>query len=48
MKCDVNIFGMLVCHDDVVYADVHGAVVIPPGWCGRFRRRLNSYQGVRR
>jgi regulator of RNase E activity RraA len=31
MKCDVNIFGMLVCHDDVVYADIHGAVVIPAG-----------------
>ena len=29
MKCDVNIFGMLVGHDDVVHADVHGAVVIP-------------------
>lgn len=29
MKCGVNIFGMLVGHDDVVHADVHGAVVIP-------------------
>ncbi len=29
MNCDVNIFGMLVGHDDVVHADVHGAVVIP-------------------
>jgi regulator of RNase E activity RraA len=29
MKCDVNIFGMLVGHDDVVHADIHGAVVIP-------------------
>ena len=29
MKCEVNIFGMLVAHDDVVHADVHGAVVIP-------------------
>ncbi len=29
MNCDVNIFGMLVRHDDVVHADVHGAVVIP-------------------
>jgi regulator of RNase E activity RraA len=29
MKCDVNVFGMLVSHDDVVHADVHGAVVIP-------------------
>ena len=29
MKCDVNIFGMLVGHDDVVHADVHGAVIIP-------------------
>lgn len=31
MNCDVNIFGMLVGHDDVVHADVHGAVVIPAG-----------------
>ena len=29
MKCDVNIFGMLARHDDVIHADVHGAVVIP-------------------
>ena len=29
MKCEVNVFGMLVRHDDVVHADVHGAVVIP-------------------
>ena len=29
MKCEVNIFGMLVAHDDVIHADVHGAVVIP-------------------
>ncbi len=29
MNCDVNIFGMLVRHDDVVHADFHGAVVIP-------------------
>jgi regulator of RNase E activity RraA len=29
MKCDVNVLGMLVGHDDVVHADVHGAVVIP-------------------
>ena len=29
MKCEVNIFGMLAGHDDVVHADVHGAVVIP-------------------
>jgi regulator of RNase E activity RraA len=29
MKCDVNIFGMRVGHDDVVHADSHGAVVIP-------------------
>jgi regulator of RNase E activity RraA len=29
MKCDVNIFGMLVGHDDVIHADVHGALVIP-------------------
>lgn len=29
MNCDVNIFGMLARHDDVIHADVHGAVVIP-------------------
>ena len=29
MKCDVNVLGMLAGHDDVVHADVHGAVVIP-------------------
>jgi regulator of RNase E activity RraA len=29
MNCDVNIFGMLVHNDDVVHADVHGAVVVP-------------------
>jgi Aldolase/RraA len=29
MNCDVNIFGMLAGHDDVIHADVHGAVVIP-------------------
>ena len=29
MNCDVNIFGMLVRHDDVLHADFHGAVVIP-------------------
>jgi regulator of RNase E activity RraA len=29
MRCEVNVFGMLVNHDDVVHADFHGAVVIP-------------------
>jgi regulator of RNase E activity RraA len=29
MNCDVNIFGMLARHDDVIHADIHGAVVIP-------------------
>jgi regulator of RNase E activity RraA len=29
MSCDVNIFGMLAQHDDVIHADFHGAVVIP-------------------
>ncbi|HEY0419288.1 MAG TPA: RraA family protein [Acetobacteraceae bacterium] len=29
MNCQVNIFGMLVGHDDVIHADFHGAVVIP-------------------
>jgi len=27
--CPVDIFGMVVGHDDVIHADVHGAVVIP-------------------
>ena len=31
LKCEVNIFGMLAGHDDVIHADVHGAVVIPAG-----------------
>jgi regulator of RNase E activity RraA len=29
MECDVNVLGMLAGHDDVVHADLHGAVVIP-------------------
>ncbi|MDQ0469360.1 RraA family protein [Labrys wisconsinensis] len=29
MRCDVNVFGMLARHDDVIHADFHGAVVIP-------------------
>ncbi len=29
MHCDVNVFGMLCNHDDVIHADYHGAVVIP-------------------
>jgi len=29
MGCDVNVFGMLVKHDDVIHADFHGAVVVP-------------------
>ncbi|HEX3348134.1 MAG TPA: RraA family protein [Acetobacteraceae bacterium] len=29
MRCEVNIFGMLAQHDDVIHADYHGAVVIP-------------------
>ena len=29
MRCDVNIFGMVAGHDDVVHSDFHGAVVIP-------------------
>jgi regulator of RNase E activity RraA len=29
MHCQVNIFGMLADHDDVIHADYHGAVVIP-------------------
>jgi regulator of RNase E activity RraA len=29
MHCDVNIFGMVAQHDDVIHADYHGAVVIP-------------------
>ena len=29
MGCQVNVFGMLANHDDVIHADFHGAVVIP-------------------
>lgn len=29
MRCDVDVFGMLAGHDDVIHADFHGAVVIP-------------------
>ncbi len=29
LRCQVNVFGMLVNDDDVVHADYHGAVVIP-------------------
>lgn len=29
MQCDVNVFGMLAGHDDVIHADLHGSVVIP-------------------
>jgi len=29
MRCDVNVFGMVARHDDVIHADFHGAVVIP-------------------
>jgi regulator of RNase E activity RraA len=29
MRCEVNIFGMLASHDDVIHADFHGALVIP-------------------
>jgi regulator of RNase E activity RraA len=30
MKCQANIFGMNVGHDDIIHADYHGAVVVPP------------------
>ena len=30
MNCQVNVFGLLANHDDVIHADYHGAVVIPP------------------
>ena len=29
MNCDVNIFGVLVRSNDVIHADVQGAVVVP-------------------
>jgi regulator of RNase E activity RraA len=29
LKCQVNIFGMNVGHDDIIHADYHGAVVVP-------------------
>jgi regulator of RNase E activity RraA len=30
MDCQVTVLGMLAGHDDVIHADFHGAVVIPP------------------
>jgi regulator of RNase E activity RraA len=30
MRCQVNVFGMLCDDGDIVHADFHGAVVIPP------------------
>ena len=39
MRCEVNVFGMLFGHDDVVHADFHGAVVIPADAVSRCRRR---------
>lgn len=29
MGCQVNVLGMMAAHDDVIHADLHGAVVIP-------------------
>jgi regulator of RNase E activity RraA len=29
MGCEVNVFGMLAEHDEVIHADYHGAVLIP-------------------
>jgi hypothetical protein len=29
MRCQVNVFGLLADHDEVIHADYHGAVVIP-------------------
>ena len=29
MEIEVNIYGMSVCHNDLIHADLHGAVVIP-------------------
>jgi regulator of RNase E activity RraA len=31
MRCEVNVFGMLAAADDIIHADLHGAVVIPAG-----------------
>ncbi|MGF1623624.1 MAG: RraA family protein [Alphaproteobacteria bacterium] len=28
--CDVNIAGMVASHDDLIHADRHGAVIVPP------------------
>ena len=28
--CEVDVFGMIVRSDDLIHADRHGAVVIPP------------------
>jgi regulator of RNase E activity RraA len=29
LRCDVNVLGMIATHEDVIHADLHGAVVIP-------------------
>jgi len=29
MRCQVNVFGLLADHDDVIHADYHGAVLVP-------------------
>ena len=29
INCPVNVHGMEVVHDDIIHADLHGAVVVP-------------------
>ena len=47
MNCDVNIFGMLVRNDDVVHADVHGAVDRPRGSGARAAEGDRSHHEAR-
>jgi regulator of RNase E activity RraA len=35
LRCQVNVFGMLAGHGDIIHADYHGAVVIPPACVSR-------------
>jgi regulator of RNase E activity RraA len=48
MRCEVNIFGMLATHDDVIHADFHGAVVIPAGTVKQLPQPSSSSCGGRR
>ena len=48
MRCEVNIFGMLATHDDVIHADFHGAVVIPASTVKQLPQAIELSCGGRR